>query len=79
MSAGYYSIHIQVWPHSTGSGAEEDQKACGARDQKFNVHAQDFEDACRQAKLLVAGIRVNPRVWQAPIWSIGLAGAGAAE
>lgn len=67
---GYYKISIDVWPHSTGVGQDVDQAACGERTQGYNVHASDFEDAVKQAKLLARGIEANPRVWRAPIAGI---------
>jgi hypothetical protein len=67
---GKYVATILFWPFSTHAGTEADQKACGDREQKFEFAAADFEDAHKQVKLLLRGIKTNPRLWKAPIKSI---------
>jgi hypothetical protein len=65
-----YTVRIAIWPYSTGAGQEEDQKRAGERMAIFSVIADDFEKACAAAKLIVTGIKTNPAVWMAPIFSI---------
>lgn len=71
----YYHIKIRVMAHSTGESRVEDDKASGGPIQGFNVFANDFDEAVRNAKLLVSGIRTNPRVWETRIDEIVLVDA----
>ena len=63
-------VTIETWPHSTGNGAEADQKQAGQRFQKFCVRAYDIADALKCAEYIAQGMRTNPMVWRAPIKSI---------
>jgi hypothetical protein len=67
-----WQIKIEAWPHSSGNGADKDQAACGWREKEFVVRADDFDAAHTLAKAIVAGVRSNPAVWQAPITSIAM-------
>lgn len=66
----HWKITVEVWPHSTGEGAEIDQAACGPRTQCRDVKADDIGEAIEKAILFAAGVCTNPRVWQAPIRTV---------
>jgi len=66
-----YEVVIEVWPHSTGRGAEVDQKQAGAREQRFQVKADDIRGAMVMAETICLGLRQNPIVYITPIKSIG--------
>lgn len=65
-----WKITIEAWPHSTGKGADEDQKAAGDRVQVYYTRAESIHEAAGHAKLIVAGMESNPMVWQAVITGI---------
>ena len=64
---GGYRLRIEAWPYSTGAGQQADQAAAGPRERMFDLAAEDFDAAYRQAKLIQEGIQSHDRVWQAPI------------
>ena len=63
-------ITIEAWPHSTGNGAEADQKLAGDRSKDYVVEALDFKEAFKFAEAIAMGMRANPMVWRAPIVAI---------
>lgn len=65
-----WRITIEAWPHSTGAGAEADQKAAGAREQYFYADADDFTEATKLARCFADGVKANPAVWMAPIMGV---------
>lgn len=65
-----WEITIEAWPHSTGKGQDEDQKACGARSQEFYTRAETIDDALVHANIFATGMVTNPRMWQARVMSI---------
>lgn len=65
-----WKITIQAWPHSTGNGQLNDQKAAGDRSREFEIRASDMAEAFRHAQSIALGIKSNPMVWQAPIRAI---------
>ena len=65
-----WRITIEAWPHSTGNGAEADQKAAGDRERYFYVDADDIEHAMKMARCFAEGMRANPAVWMAPIMGV---------
>ncbi|WP_421991716.1 hypothetical protein [Roseococcus sp.] len=65
-----WCITIETWPFSTGAGQSEDQKAAGERVTTHFVEALEIAEALDKAKLIAAGIKHNPRVWEAPITGI---------
>jgi hypothetical protein len=65
-----WEAEVHVWPFSTGHGASVDQEAVGEPIQTIRVAAEDIAKALNLVSLFVNGIKVNPRVWQAPIKSI---------
>ena len=67
-----WRITIQVWPYSTGRGADEDQKAAGERVRYFYVNAHDIRDAMKMAQCFAEGIETSPAVWKAPIYGVNL-------
>lgn len=67
---GYYTIKIQAWPYSTGSGQAADQERAGPRDREFTVKAVDFEAAHSTALTLQTGIKSSGHIYEAPIQSI---------
>jgi hypothetical protein len=67
----FYEVVIEMWPHSTGRGADVDQKQAGARETRFQVRADDMKSAMTVAETLCLGMQQNPMVWQTPIKSIG--------
>lgn len=73
-----WDVSIEVWPHSTGKGADEDQKAAGARARTIRVKADSIGIALRLAQLFADGVKTNPAVWQVPIMRIARAHAVAA-
>ena len=66
-----WQISIEIWPHSTGAGAEADQKAAGDRQRYFYVEADCIERAYMSARCIQSGILCNPAVWKAPIIFVG--------
>lgn len=74
-----WRIHIEAWPHSTGAGADADQKAAGARTNYFYVDADDITDAMQMARCFAEGVKRNPAVWMAPIWGVSVYPAGRSE
>lgn len=72
MSMWTWEIHVEVWPHSSGNGRENDQKAAGDRKQTYTVRADSIDDALKLAKAFKAGLECGPMVWQAPIMSIAV-------
>jgi hypothetical protein len=66
-----YEVVIEVWPHSTGRGSEVDQKQAGAREQRFQVRADDMRAAMVVAETICVGLKQNPIVYMTPIKSIG--------
>jgi hypothetical protein len=70
---GKYLITVQVWPYSgisNGKGAKGDQELVGDQHRSFEIDAQDFADAYKQARLIVQGIRSHGAVWEVPITGI---------
>lgn len=65
-----WKITIEAWPHSTGAGAETDQKAAGERVGSYVVRAIDAASALEFAEAIAQGVRANPMVWRAPITAI---------
>jgi len=65
-----WRITIEAWPHSTGKGQEEDQKAAGDRERYFYVDAEDIADAMKMARCFAEGMKANPAVWMAPIMGV---------
>ena len=63
-------VTIEAWPHSTGKGADNDQKSAGERSQNLAVHAEGMAAALEIAEAIAQGIRTNPMVWRAPIVAI---------
>lgn len=63
-------VRIETSPHSTGEGASVDQTAAGARFSDFTIQCDDAGKALEIGKLIMQGIRNNPRVWQTQIVSI---------
>lgn len=60
-----WNTRIEVYPHSTGEGAEKDVEACGGKFHDHVVGAETVDDALSRAVLIAIGISVNPRVWKA--------------
>lgn len=60
-----WEITMYVWPFSG-----VDKKWVGGKEQKFRVHAKDFDDAVIQGNNILTGIRTNPDVWQAGILGV---------
>ena len=60
----------ETWPHSTGRGAEIDQKEAGKRYWSVEVSADGLSEALELVELYARGIETNPLVWMAPIHSI---------
>jgi hypothetical protein len=67
MSESIWTVIIEVGPHSTGNGQENDQKLVGPTVQKFTVDSVEFSDAFELAKAVEQGIRSNPMVWRTEI------------
>lgn len=65
-----WRIKIEAWPHSTGNGQSNDQKAVGDRIRDFEVRGNDMKEAYELAKCIAMGIQSHPMVWQAPITQI---------
>lgn len=65
-----WKVTIEAWPHQTGEGRDEDQKAAGERSANYTVRAVDMGDALKAAEYIAMGVRANPRVWRAPITAI---------
>lgn len=65
-----YRIEFSVWPVDTQDGRAKDQFAVGDRERHFDIVADDFDHAIASARLLMQGVKANPRVWQCPIRSI---------
>lgn len=65
-----WEIIIEVWPYSTGQGADTDQQACGPRTHLQIIRADDFAIASKYANVAACALKSNPRVWQAPIASV---------
>lgn len=63
-------VTIEACPHSTGNGADADQKAAGLRYQNFAVRAEGMAAALEIAEAIAQGMRTNPMVWRAPIVAI---------
>lgn len=63
-------ITIQAWPHSTGRGADVDQKEAGEREHYFYVDADDIRAAMKMATCFQQGMERNPMVWHAPIMGV---------
>lgn len=62
-----WRVTLQAWPHSTGRGADQDQKDAGEREQTYTVHADTLERAAKAAAEIARAVESNPMVWQAPI------------
>lgn len=61
---------IHVWPHSSGRGADIDQKEAGERVQTVEVSADRIDAALAMVNLYRRGIETNPMVWQAVIYGL---------
>lgn len=72
--ADRWIITIEAWPHSTGNGADADQRAAGPRKNDFVVRAEGMKAAFEAAEFIAMGMRVNPAIWRAPIVSINNTG-----
>ena len=70
MSESIWTVIIQVMPHSSGNGHENDQKMVGVPTQRFTVDAVEFSDVFELAKAIEYGIRSNPMVWETEIIGI---------
>jgi hypothetical protein len=70
MSESIWTVIIQVMPHSSGNGQENDQKMVGQPTQRFTVDAVKISDAFELAKAIEYGIRSNPMVWETVIAGI---------
>lgn len=68
----YWQATIRTWPYSTNAGQVEDKKAVGNEFETFEIHADGFDDAAAKAKLIVAGIKTNPRVWQSNLVKLAM-------
>lgn len=70
---GTYRLTYRVWPFQTDVSEQAFyRKACGDEIQVNHFQASDFEDAYRQAKTYLAGVKTNKCVWQCPIQSLEL-------
>src|SRR4051812_46291093 len=58
-----WEIIIEVWPYSTGQGADTDQQACGPRTHLQVIRADDFAIASKYANVAACALKSNPRVW----------------
>lgn len=65
-----WRITIEVWPHSSGNGADVDQKDAGERTNYFYVNAYEIDNALEMARCFQTGILINPAVWKANIFGI---------
>lgn len=65
-----WRITIELWPHSTGNGAEADQKAVGDREHYYYVDAYDISEALKFAHAFSDGACLSPAVWKAPIMGV---------
>ena len=63
-------VTIEAWPHSSGNGQENDQKAAGERTSNYTVRAIDIAQALEFAEAIAMGMRHNTMVRRAPIVSI---------
>ncbi len=70
MSESIWTVIIQVMPHSSGNGHENDQKMVGESTQRFTVDSVKFSDAFELAKAIEYGIKSNPMVWETEIIGI---------
>ena len=59
-----WQIECFVWPYFP---AGENQKFVGDCHQVFDIDAEDFDDAVKQGRNILTGIKTNPKVWQAGI------------
>lgn len=69
-----WRVEFDVWAFSTGEGADKDQKKVGDKVQKFEVTADEIEDALYKANLIKTGIKTNPAVWRVRVRSVTEAG-----
>lgn len=60
-----WNVRIEIYPHSTGEGADKDAEACGGRLHDHLVVAETADEALSRSGLIAIGIAVNPRVWKA--------------
>lgn len=65
-----FTATVTVWPYSTGAGGTADQTAVGDERQQIEVPADNIRAALEIAEIFAAGIRTNPRVWQANVTSL---------
>lgn len=65
-----WRITIEACPHSTGNGADADQKAAGDRVHYFYTDANDIDEAMVRARCFAEGMKCNPAVWMAPILGV---------
>ena len=68
--SGYYTIVIEAWPYSTGSGQAADQEKAGPRSREFTDRYASFAAAHAAALTLQLGIKSSGHVYEAPIQSI---------
>jgi hypothetical protein len=68
--SGYYTIVVEAWPYSTGSGQTADQAAAGPRVREFTDRYASFDAAHKAALTLQLGIKSSGHVYEAPIQSI---------
>ncbi len=71
-----YAISFYVWPyHSVKRGdackvAVELEPERGSKNPTVNIDAESFDDAYSQARIMLRGIKLDERVWQAGIEEI---------
>lgn len=70
MMGGTWRVIITVHPYSMGRGRDFDAMCGGVPNPQFDVAADSAAAALDAARLIVAGIRLSPFVWEAHIKSI---------
>lgn len=73
---GTYKATLYVWPYS---GVKREpapyttgEPNRGAKEPVIKVKAADFDDALKQVRLILIGIKLDERVWEAGIRSLEL-------
>jgi hypothetical protein len=64
-------LKIFGWPYFP---ACENQKLVGDREQKFEISAEDFDNALIQARAILTGVKTNSAIWKAGISALFDAG-----
>jgi hypothetical protein len=57
-------VECFVWPYFP---ACENRRLVGEEHPIFGIDAEDFDDAVKQGKNILSGIRTNPNVWKTGI------------